>query len=318
MPLKSVYLSSALLLAGITFPLTSPLAAVPGDSSENGSSRASPANPWPVSPDGRNPWTPEMERGYRERARHALEQWKDRKPRGGTYGENEKNYYPTALFAYLTGDRPAALKALQEEDNAARTDHAHTAGIDFFWAFTLKGQVRKYFLLGDALDPAYRKRMFEGAKAWTKTDPTTTPHPLYGTGKPSKSENWSPEIKGYRVDRRNTDNLRAMRDTSVYLFAEETGNEATRKLYEQKIREYVQTLYHIGMSEWDSPNYHGHAIATYHNLYDFAKDPEVKALAKAALDWLYAAGAFKYYRGGFNGPNARDYGGHLPFGSNAS
>jgi hypothetical protein len=152
----------------------------------------------------------------------------------------------------------------------------------------------------------------DGATKWVATDPLETPHPVHGKGSGAK-EGWGPEVKGRRVDGRNTDNLRAMRDTSVYLMAEETGNEEMRQKYKAKLARYVATLYNVGMSEWDSPNYHSHTLAPYHNLYDFAKDPEVKALAKAALDWLYAAGAVKYFHGGFAAPNARNYGGNIVF-----
>ncbi|MEH2461156.1 hypothetical protein [Nostoc sp.] len=109
------------------------------------------------------------------------------------------------------------------------------------------------------------------------------------------------------VDCRNTDNLRAMREVAVYLFAEETGNEETRKIYKERIRRNVRTLYQIGQGEWDSENYLGHAVTTYVNLYDFAQDQEVKSLAKSALDWFFTSGALKYWRGGFGGPSKRDY-----------
>ncbi|MFM7717323.1 MAG: hypothetical protein ACKO7A_32840, partial [Microcystis sp.] len=97
-------------------------------------------------------------------------------------------------------------------------------------------------------------------------------------------------------------------ETSVYLMAEETGNEATRQLYKSKIKRYVSALYNIGMGEWDSEVYHGHTFAPYLNLYDFAQDTEVKQWAKMALDWLSMAASVKYYRGGWGGPVKRDYG----------
>ena len=110
-----------------------------------------------------------------------------------------------------------------------------------------------------------------------------------------------------------------MREVAVYLMAEETGNEETRLLYKKKLQRYVGALYNIGMGEWDSENYLGHTFAPYVNLYDFAKDPEVKKLAKAALDWISAAAAVKYYRGGWGGPNKRDYGGsNVVFASSAA
>ncbi len=274
-----------------------------------------PLPPAPADAKLNNPWPADWESGFVERSAHALKLLRDTKIGGGTHGENEKNYYPTAMTAFLNGNRAAALKALQEIDNQTH-DHAHTKGVDFYWCFTLKGQVRKYFFFGQFLDPDYKQRMYDGAKIWTAEEPLRRPHPVYGKG--GKGGVWGPENKGSWVDVRNTDNLRAMRDTSVYLFAEETGNESTRQLYKQKIHEYVRMLYFVGMSEWDSPNYHGHTLAPYHNLFDFAKDPEVKSLAKAALDWLYAAAAVKYYHGGFAGPNARDYGGNVVFGTNVT
>ncbi|NJL82112.1 MAG: hypothetical protein HC890_02445 [Chloroflexaceae bacterium] len=110
-----------------------------------------------------------------------------------------------------------------------------------------------------------------------------------------------------------------MRETSVYLMAEATGNEATRQLYKQKLQRYVWALYHIGMGEWDSETYHGHTFAPYLNLYDFAQDPQIKQLAQAALDWLSVAAAVKYYRGGWAGPVKRDYGrANVIFGSPAA
>src|SRR4051812_7134959 len=279
---------------------------------------ADPSLPRPAATDPalNNPWPAEWEVGFNQRAAAAMKQWVGKKPKGGTYGENEKNYYPSAMWNVLVGDRAAGLKALQEPDVQGK-DHAYTNGVDFYWCFTLKGQMRKYFYFGDQLDPAYRARMKDGAAKWLSTDPRTTEHPVYGKGSGAK-EGWGPEVKGRRVDMRNTDNLRAMRDTSMYLMAEETGNEPMRLAMKRALLDYAQTLYSVGQSEWDSPNYHPHTLAPYHNLYDFAKDPQVKGIAKATLDWLYAAAAVKYRSGGFGAPNARDYGGNGAMLSNAT
>ena len=100
--------------------------------------------------------------------------------------------------------------------------------------------------------------------------------------------------------------------------AEETGNKETTAKYKQLVLDYAKTLYRIGIGEWDSENYHGHSIGPLLNLYDFAKDAEVKMAAKACLDWFIAAGAVKYYRGGFNGPGSRDYTHAQPFGGSAA
>ncbi|HAC63811.1 MAG TPA: hypothetical protein DCF68_09790 [Cyanothece sp. UBA12306] len=255
----------------------------------------------------RNLWTSELENQFQQRAQQVIKHYANRESYGNNYQENEKRSYPRAMFDFLAGNRKKSLAFLQLED-PEKKEHQHTEGIDYYYSFTLKGQIRKYFLFGQFLDPAYKKRMFEGAKKWTKTDPLTTPHPIHGMGE-GTGQDWSIRRRGKQVDGRNTDNLRAMRETSVYLMAEETGNEETRQIYKQKIQRYVWALYHIGMGEWDSEVYHGHTFAPYLNLYDFAKDTEVKLLAKAALDWLSMAAAIKYYRGSWGGPVKRDYGG---------
>jgi hypothetical protein len=255
-----------------------------------------------------NPWTPALEEEFQQRANQVIRYYAD-KNYGNTTSENEKRSYPRAMFDFLAGNRVESLAFLQREDDQAK-EHRHTAGIDYYYSFTLKGQIRKYFFFGSFLDSRYRQRMFDGAKTWTAQDPYDRPHPLYGNGDGS-GKDWSISKRGGWVDKRNTDNLRAMREVAVYLMAEETGNEAVRQEYKQKIERYVRALYHIGMGEWDSTTYHGHTFAAYLNLYDFARDPETRLLGKAALDWLSAAAAVKYYRGGFGGPSKRD-----PAGSN--
>jgi len=276
----------------------------------------SPSTPTPLVSEPKNTWSPELEAEFQQRA-EAIIRFHAGPNYGNTHQENEKRSYPKAMFDLLAGNRERAIAFLQSED-AQADEHRHTEGIDYYYAFTLKGQIRKYFRFGDDLDPAYKQRMFEGAKKWTERDPAERSHPLYGRGD-GTGQDWSIRRRGGWVDRRNTDNLRAMREVAVYLMAEETGNESVRKIYQQKLQRYVWALYHIGMGEWDSEIYHGHTFAAYLNLYDFAKDAEVKALAKAALDWLSAAAALKYYRGGWGGPSKRDYGGsNVVYGSPAA
>jgi hypothetical protein len=270
----------------------------------------------PIDPQYLNPWTATLETGFQQRATEAIRYYVA-PDYGNTAGENEKRAYAKAMLSFLAGNREPAIAFLQREDDNVQ-DHPHTLGIDYYYAFTLKGQIRKYFLFGSALNPNYRQRMYDGAKLWTAQDPYDRPHPLYGNGD-GKGKDWSISKRGGWVDKRNTDNLRAMRETSVYLMAEETGNQAVRRLYKQKLQRYVWALYHIGMGEWDSSNYQAHTFTAYLNLYDFAKDPEVKFLAKSALDWLSATAAVKYYRGGFGGPNKRDaIDSNVVYGANAA
>lgn len=269
----------------------------------------------PIDPSLINPWPRELEAEFQERAHRVVQAIADStKPNVNTYFENEKRTYGFLMAHVLGGQREEALKKLQAQDHQHQSWHRETLGIDYYACFTLKHQMRKYFYFGDLLDPAYRQLMFDGARRLTEKDPLRRPH--YAFEKPGPG--WGPDVKNSWVDVRSTENLYLMRVTSVYLMAEETGNQATTQLYKSHLLKYTAALYRIGIGEWDSENYHGHSIAPLLNLYDFAKDPEVKRAAKACLDFFAAAGAVKYYRGAFNGPTKRDYNHAQPFGGSAA
>ena len=262
-----------------------------------------------------NPWPQELEHEFQRRAHQVITaQTNDIKAGVNTYFENEKRTYGYLMAHVLGGDEEAALKHLQARDHQHEEWHRETAGIDYFACFTLKHQMRKYFYFGDVLEPAYRRQMFDGAKLWTRKDPLRRPHYAFQ----GKKDGWGPDAKNSWVDVRSTENLWLMRTTSVYLMAEETRNESTRQLYRKHLLNYAKTLYRVGIGEWDSENYHGHSIGPLLNLYDFAKDADVKAAAKACLDFYSIAGAVKYWRGGFNGPTKRDYNHAQPFGGSAA
>ncbi|MCA9208697.1 MAG: hypothetical protein KDA55_10100, partial [Planctomycetales bacterium] len=256
----------------------------------------------PIDDRFRNPISEADERAFQQRARHVIASQAQRKiSAGNTYFENEKRTYGYLMAQVLAGNEQA-VRDLQLEDAQSKEWHRETEGIDFYAAFTLKHQTRKFFYFGDLLEPDYRRRMLAGAKSWTAQDPLKRPH--YAFDKPG--EGWGPNVKNSWVDVRSTENLYLMRVTSVYLFAEAANSREVTQQYKDEIRRYVRTLYQVGMGEWDSENYHGHSIGPLCNLYDFARDDEVRLLAKAALDWVFAAGAVKYYRGAFNGPTKRD------------
>ncbi len=249
-----------------------------------------------------NPWPDDLEKEFWERANTSIQAY-DGQGYGGTFFENEKRSYPIAMMDFLAGNQENALEFLQAEDADAKRWHAHTEGIDLFPSFTLKAQMRKYFYFGEFLDGDYRKRMKKAFGKLTTKEPLRRKHAAFkGPG-----NGWTPEVMNSWVDVRGTDNLRFMRDTSVYLMAEESGNNNVRDLYRDKLIEHVRAMYTIGMGEWDSENYLGHSFEPWLNLYDFAKDEQVRLLAKGALDWISSAAAVKYFHGGFNGPSKRDY-----------
>ncbi|MCH8475019.1 MAG: hypothetical protein LAT55_07300 [Opitutales bacterium] len=263
-----------------------------------------------------NPTTDEIEARFREFYNEILRMETRREdgsfggPRGNRYAENEKRSYPSAKMHVLAGNVESGMNFLQAEDQPQNPrDNVHTKGIDLYWAFTLKGQVRKFFQFGHLMEDEYRERMAEAISLWTESHPRFTPHPEYGSYDPD-AQGWGPNRFGHRqVDGRRTDNMYAMSTGSIYLFAEASGNEETRKRAKSEILGYVWALYNIGHGEWDSIAYHSHIVAPFLNIYDFAEDPEVKMAAKLALDHFFTSAALKWERATFLGASKRDYGG---------
>lgn len=144
------------------------------------------------------------------------------------------------------------------------------------------------------------------------------PHPKHGVGRGPVGTIWNVEVRGGWADARNTDNLRAMREIAAYLFAEETSNETTRLVMKEKLRRTLVSYYSVGMGEWDSGTYHPASANTWVGLYDYAKDPEVRLIAKGVLDYLWTVSALKYRGGGWSGPMCRDYGGWRPWQDDAA
>jgi len=266
--------------------------------------------PYPIEEHFLNKLAAADEESFAKRIDEALASYKGMGGYGNTFFENEKQSYPHAFIDFINGNRKKAIEFLQADDNNGY--NSITLMVDWFPCFTIRSQTRKYFFFGQYLDSAYRKKMYDSARIWTEKDPLRRPHPAWvPPGEREKKgvsmEGWTPEIMNSWVDVRATDNLRAMREGSVYLMAEETGNTEVAKIYKERIRAYATACFSTGMGEWDSANYLSHTIVGYLQTYDFAKDPEVKALAKGVLDYLSTVAAVAYFKGGVAAPNARDY-----------
>jgi hypothetical protein len=111
-----------------------------------------------------------------------------------------------------------------------------------------------------------------------------------------------------------TENHGMMSRTSGYVFAErfqkERGGppESDHLAYFRAFLEREgRKLYTIGMGEWDSSTYVAFSLAGWMNVYDFAQDPEARALAKAALDWYASMMALKQFHGVHAGCEARGF-----------
>jgi hypothetical protein len=301
--------------AAILFAATSFVSVAAAQKIDHPKAKTFVVTPYPMDAKFKNAVDAEYEEAFMKRA-HAAIYIYTLEPDGSfkkkidqrTFFESEKWSYPAAMRHIIAGNDEPGLKILQMEDSDAKKWHQHTDGIDLFPAFTLKGQMRKYYFFGPMLEPSYRERMTRAFDLWTKTNPRQTPHPIFLKFNPNV-QGWTPERFGnLQCDSRNTDNLRAMRDIAIYLAAEETGNTSTQNWARAEISRYVTQVYTVGMGEWDSETYHCHSVAAYLNLYDFAKDPQVKMQAKIALDHLHIAAALKYHNGVFAGPSKRDYG----------
>lgn len=109
----------------------------------------------------------------------------------------------------------------------------------------------------------------------------------------------------FRAD--GTENHIAMWRTSGYLFAQEAGSVERRDEMKAWIDGYAARLYENGQGEWDSSTYHTFDIASWLNLYDYAKDPAVKATARRVVDFFAAGLALKYTHGALAGAEKRGF-----------
>lgn len=85
------------------------------------------------------------------------------------------------------------------------------------------------------------------------------------------------------------------------------SKEATLRQGKEWLRNWVQGLYAGGQGEWDSSTY---LIFTFNgllNIYDFSPDEEVRAIARAGLEFLAVQYALKYRDGVFTAPNQRGF-----------
>jgi|GEM_PF-603547 len=112
-----------------------------------------------------------------------------------------------------------------------------------------------------------------------------------------------------------TENHNSMARTSGYLAAQNAlGNgafpDAQTRLTQSKtwIMEFAKRLYSCGAAEWNSSQYHAYNVIGWLNLYDFAADPEVKAAARAVLDYYAVEIAIHHAQGWFSGPEMRSVG----------
>lgn len=82
---------------------------------------------------------------------------------------------------------------------------------------------------------------------------------------------------------------------------------ATAATNEAWLRAEINKFLTIGQGEFHSSTYYGYAIGGLLNLYDFAHTPELRQLAKAALDWYAVNMAIRLSWGTAGGAESRGF-----------
>lgn len=175
---------------------------------------------------------------------------------------------------------PRALAFLSIPGNTAQQYH-----------FAAKHWARLLGLVGDRLPPAWHAQFWAAVAGYSEgrrpSDGTREHAPLAEpfdlVGRPDR-----------HLGGGGTENHRLMWRTSAYLYAERLPDAAlisgqpagiVRPQLKRVLADWVQRLYKVGVGEWTSSTYYPHSVQALLNLYDFARDPEVRALAQAALDF---------------------------------
>lgn len=86
-----------------------------------------------------------------------------------------------------------------------------------------------------------------------------------------------------------------------------TSRPGTAGTNEAWLRAELNKFLTIGQGEFHSSTYYGYAIAGLLNLYDFAHTPELRQLAKAALDWYAVNMALRLSWGTAGGAESRGF-----------
>lgn len=219
----------------------------------------------------------------------------------------------------LKYDLPPATAALllEPKNKRAKAFLSIPGNLRQQYHFACKNWARFYPLLGDEMGEEWKKAFYDavaqyeearrpsdGPREW---NPMSYPHNL--VGQPGHL------LGGNTVDG-GTENHKTMWRTSCLVYAQLLPDTAkvsgyplpeARELSLQMIREYLQRLLQTGNGEYDSQIYYSHSIAPFLNLYDFSTDPEIKALAKFALDYYFLTYGLKVVDGAIAGGQKRGY-----------
>ena len=219
------------------------------------------------------------ERAFQQRAELVLTYLADYyHPPNPNIGDPEKYYWPKAIarFHKYGPEDPIANKYVEM---------FHTKPP---FHFTLLGQVRLLNLYPDA--PAIKKHRKAYIKMALRRKDRYNPFTSEGT-----------------------ENHVNMARTSGYLIAELAEDypdlEAEAKKHKKDMRKWIQhqskKIFSMGTAEWNSSTYAPYNVMPWINLYDFARDAEVRRIARAAIDYYATELALFYHGGMIAGPEMR-------------
>ncbi|MFP4053289.1 MAG: hypothetical protein ACLFV7_05420 [Phycisphaerae bacterium] len=115
------------------------------------------------------------------------------------------------------------------------------------------------------------------------------------------------------MTRGGTENHGFMHRTSGYIFTEYVdgpyppGERTSQAWLRQWLKDQVDKFYTAGQGEYDSSTYVTFTAAGWTNIFDYTRNPGMKKLSRAALEWLATSQAVKYFHGCNMGPESRGF-----------
>ena len=240
----------------------------------------------------------------------------------GYFGPKARNEY--GQITAFGGDplkydlQPAtAFLLLNPDDLITKAFLSIPGNMNQQYHFAAKNWARFYPLLSDKMGPEWQ-RNFQSAVANYKEarrpsdgdrehNWLSQPHDLVGeTGE---------LLGGNKLDG-GTENHKTMWRTTALVYAEHFPDSASisgypvneaKALVSEMIRDYLQRIFQLGNGEYDSQIYYPHSIEAFLNLYDFSKSPDLKSMAKVALDYYLATYGMKLIDGTLAGAQKRGY-----------
>jgi len=284
----------------------------------------------PIHPDSSKPTDPLWETGYQSRVDEMLNAFKFTTCGSGSSGVDVgKNLWPS-LFSqmYKKRNNPVTLDSL-----------INTCGnslINSQWAgsmcgpFSGPGISNYYFQFKDRLPQAqkvkvrnylyqptnYPYRCPSGLLGWhffMRSDQQMDP--VYNSENPETNP-----ANQYNGNEKDSENYHWMQRMPGALFAEEfcdsNNVEDAQRLsfFRTWSRNWIRALYNVGRIEWNSVSYWGHTIQPLQVFHNHVKNPEVRKMAKAGLDWMLLELALHYVDGFQAGADVRaKEGAYKPF-----